>query len=239
MFRMCGRYTLTPENKELERRFNFYVADSVKIGHRYNIAPSQEAPVIVWDGAGGKRTLKMMRWGLIPGWARDKSIGYKMINARAETVNQKPSFMMPFRKRRCLVIADSFYEWKKTGNNKVKIPVRFMLKDEKPFAFAGLWDTWDPPEGERILSYSIITTSANEIIKPVHDRSPVILREKDEDIWLDPDVKDDDSLLPLLSPYDSDMMKCYPVSNIVNSPENDSPECIEPVEHKGATGSLL
>ena len=190
---MCGRYTLTPENKVLERRFNFYVADSVKIGPRYNIAPSQEAPVIVWDGIGEKRTLKMMRWGLIPGWARDKSIGYKMINARAETVNQKPSFKMPFRKRRCLVIADSFYEWKKTCNKKVKIPIRFMLRDGEPFAFAGLWDSWESPEGEMVHSYTIITTAANQIMKPVHDRSPVILRKEGEDLWHDPHVNDDDS----------------------------------------------
>ncbi len=151
-----------------------------------------------------------------------------MINARAETLTQKPSFKNSFKERRCLVLADGFYEWRKTEKKNIKIPMRFVLKSQEPFAFAGLWDAWQKPDGDMLLSFTIITTEANDLMQPIHDRMPVILREKDEDIWLDPDLKDVKKLIPLLTPYPSDMMEGYEVSTLVNSPKNDSPECIKP-----------
>jgi putative SOS response-associated peptidase YedK len=193
---------------------------------RYNIAPSQNHPVVIINQ--DQRELTMMRWGLIPPWAKDISIGYRMINARAETVAEKASFKKPFKDKRCLVLADGFYEWKKT-DKKNKIPYYFMLKSKQPFAFAGLWEQWKNPEGEKILSFTIITTKANELMEPIHDRMPVILKENVETQWLDPENKDTDKLLSLLQPYPGGLMLAYRVSPIVNAPKNDTPECIEPI----------
>ena len=170
----------------------------------------------------------MMHWGLIPSWAKDMSIGNKMINARAETVAEKASFKKPFKDKRCLVLANGFYEWKKT-DKKNKIPYYFMLKSKQPFAFAGLWEEWKNPEGEKILSFTIITTKANELMEPIHDRMPVILKENVETQWLDPENKDTDKLLSLLQPYPAGLMESYRVSDIVNSPKNDIPACVEPI----------
>jgi putative SOS response-associated peptidase YedK len=174
------------------------------------------------------RELKMMRWGLVPFWAKEISIGYKMINAKAETVHEKPSYRKPFKERRCLVLADGFYEWKRP-DKKTKIPFLFVLKTRGPFAFAGLWDLWKNPNGEELLTFTIITTSANELMAPIHDRMPVILPQKVESRWLDPEFKDTDKLKTLLQPYPSDKMEAYEVSSIVNSPKNDTPSCIEPI----------
>ena len=170
----------------------------------------------------------MMRWGLVPFWAKEPSIGYKMINAKSETLTEKPSFRKPFKEKRCLVLADGFYEWEKT-DKKNKVPYRFVLKNRQPFAFAGLWDVWKTPEGDTLLSFTIITTRANELMERIHDRMPVILNEKDEAKWLDPEFKDTDKLSSLLQPYPSEQMVAYKVSTIVNSPKNDTPSCIEPV----------
>ena len=170
----------------------------------------------------------MMRWGLVPFWAKEASIGYKMINAKSETLAEKPSFRKPFKEKRCLVLADGFYEWEKT-DKKNKVPYRFVLKNRQPFAFAGLWDVWKTPEGDTLLSFTIITTRANELMERIHDRMPVILNEKDEAKWLDPEFKDTDKLSSLLQPYPSEQMVAYKVSTIVNSPKNDTPSCIEPV----------
>jgi len=221
---MCGRYTQTTDLETLQGRFGF-VASGVTLEPRYNIAPTQEAPVVVREDT---RILKMMKWGLVPYWAKDESIGYKMINARAETLTQKPSFKKPFKERRCLVLADGFYEWRKTEKKGFKVPMRFVLKGREPFSFAGLWDVWQKPDGEKLLSFTIITTEANDLMRPIHDRMPVILPKEDEDLWLDPDLKDVNKLVPLLTPYPSDTMDFYEVSTLVNSPENDIPECIEP-----------
>lgn len=170
----------------------------------------------------------MMRWGLVPFWAKEASIGYKMINAKSETLTEKPSFRKPFKEKRCLVLADGFYEWGKT-DKKNKVPYRLVLKNRQPFAFAGLWDIWKTPEGDKLLSFTIITTSANELMESIHDRMPVILHEKDEAKWLDPEFKDTEKLSSLLQPYPSELMEAYKVSTIVNSPKNDTLACIEPV----------
>jgi putative SOS response-associated peptidase YedK len=221
---MCGRYTQTVDLETLKDRFGF-VTSEVTLGPRYNIAPTQEAPVVIKEDS---RILKMMRWGLVPYWAKDESIGYRMINARAETIAQKPSFKKPFKERRCLVLADGFYEWKKTERKGLKIPMRFVLKSRMPFAFAGLWDVWQKPGGDRLLSFTIITTEANDLMRPIHNRMPVILHRENEELWLDPELKDFNKLASLLTPYPSDMMESYEVAPLVNSPRNDTPECIEP-----------
>ncbi|HLE25330.1 MAG TPA: SOS response-associated peptidase [Thermodesulfobacteriota bacterium] len=225
---MCGRMTLTTDKDDIQSRWGFIdpsgVLDLIK--PRFNISPSQNSPTVIVNQ--DNRELKMMRWGLIPFWAKEASIGYKMINAKAETVHEKPSFRKSFKDKRCLVLADGFYEWTKT-DKKNKIPFRFVLKTKEPFAFAGLWDAWKTPEGEMLLTFTIITTNANELMEPIHDRMPVILHEKDEALWLDPEFKDANKLTALLKPFPSDKMEAYRVSTIVNSPKNDTPKCIEPV----------
>jgi putative SOS response-associated peptidase YedK len=226
---MCGRFTLSTDKDDLQSRFGFTDPQGVLLKPRYNIAPSQRHPIVVVKE--DVRELDMMRWGLIPSWAKDTKIGYKMINARAEGIETKASFKTPLKKRRCLVLADGFYEWKKQGKSN-KVPFLFILKGGKPFAFAGLWDRWNK-EGEEILSFTIITTRANELMQPIHDRMPVILHEKDEARWLDPELQDEDKLLPLLKSFPSDGMQAYEVSTIVNSPKNDTPECIKPVKIGG------
>lgn len=222
---MCGRYTLTKELRELAKRFEAEMAAGFEktLAPRYNIAPTQSVIVVndTWQ-----REIVSMRWGLIPSWAKDESIGNRMINARAETIAEKPAFRVAFHKRRCIIPADGFYEWKKTGS--VKQPVRIVLKDREPFGFAGLWEEWLSPDGEGILSCTIITTEANELLKDVHDRMPVILPREKEGVWLNPDTPLPE-LSSLLKPYPSDEMEFYPVSQTVNSPANDSPDCIVPI----------
>jgi len=225
---VCGRITLSTDKDDLQSRWGFIdpsgVLDLIK--PRYNIAPSQNSPTLVVKE--DRRVLVMMRWGLVPFWAKEASIGYKIINAKSETLTEKPSFRKPFKEKRCLVLADGFYEWEKT-DKKNKAPYRFVLKNRQPFAFAGLWDVWKTPEGDTLLSFTIITTRANELMERIHDRMPVILNEKDEAKWLDPEFKDTDKLSSLLQPYPSEQMVAYKVSTIVNSPKNDTPSCIEPV----------
>ena len=190
---MCGRITLSTDKDDLQSRWGFIdpsgVLDLIK--PRYNIAPSQNSPTLVVKE--DRRVLVMMRWGLVPFWAKEASIGYKMINAKSETLTEKPSFRKPFKEKRCLVLADGFYEWEKT-DKKNKVPYRFVLKNRQPFSFAGLWDVWKTPEGDTLLSFTIITTRANELMERIHDRMPVILNEKDEAKWLDPEFKDTSSL---------------------------------------------
>jgi len=219
---MCGRYTNTISLKKLADRFGFKPLKS-QFPPRYNIAPGQEAPVVVFQGA---NTLEMMLWGLVPRWAKEKKMGYKMINARAETLHEKPSFKRPFQGQRCLVLADSFYEWKKVPGSKSKIPMRIVLKNREPFAFAGLWDKWTTPEGKELYSFTIVTTQANDKLKSIHDRMPVILDPNQEATWLDPDLRDFKELKPLLKPYKNEELEAYPVSTTVNSPKNDIPACI-------------
>ena len=223
---MCGRFVKKSTKEELRARFGFQNIPSQDnlFDARYNIAPSQEHPIIVVSE--DKRLVAGMKWGLVPYWSKDPKIGYKMINARAEGIHEKPSFKTPLRKRRCLVPADGFYEWHK-ADSKTKIPYYFRLKSEQPFAFAGLWDVWEN-DGKKLRTFTIITTEPNELMEPIHNRMPVILAEKDEAKWLDPELTGVKDLLPLLQSYPSDEMECFRVSTIVNSPKNDVPECLFP-----------
>lgn len=192
---------------------------------RYNIAPSQ--PILAARDSDEGRKAAFLKWGLIPYWAKDPKMAYKMINARSETVSERPAFRAAFERRRCIIPADGFYEWRKSGGKK--LPVRFRLRDGGVFAFAGLWESWRPPQSdERIYTCTILTTSANEVVQPVHDRMPVILDRDDIDLWLDQSVPGG-GVRHLLKPYDAEKMDVYPVSTRVNSPYHDDPACIEPV----------
>ena len=224
---MCGRFTLRTPAEIWLPIFNLPIQPDIP--PRYNVAPTQLVSAIRHDGD-GNRSLACLRWGLIPSWAKDKSIGNRMINARGETVADKPSFRGPFRSKRCLIVADGFFEWKKTPEGKQ--PVYICLQDERPFAFAGLWDRWEG--GETIESCTVITTDANELLQPVHDRMPVILAGDDCELWLASDVPGSDErkkaeLLDLLRPFPADAMKYYPVSKLVNSPGNEQPACVTPL----------
>lgn len=218
---MCGRYTLKTPADVLAERFEIEESPSSLIPS-YNIAPTQEVAAVVEED--DKRKLEMCHWGLIPSWAKDPAIGNKMINARAETVHEKPSFRSAFKKRRCLILADGFYEWQKTDSGKQ--PFYIHMKDGSPFAFAGLWETWK--NGEEIRSCAIITTEANDLMDEIHHRMPVILPPENYDLWLDPDFDEREPLTSLLRPYPDGAMEAYPVSRKVNRPANDEPGCIEP-----------
>ena len=220
---MCGRYSLISDLGELARRFEFD-GDWDDFERRYNIAPTQDVLTVV---GGESRRGGFMRWGLIPSWAKGKSIGNRMINARAETVAEKPSFRNALRRRRCLVLADGFYEWQKLG--KQKRPMRIVMRSGEPFAFAGLWETWRDPQGDVIPSCTIITTSANDTLSPIHNRMPVILPRDVEDFWLDDTVDDTVALTSVLTPYDDEAMEAYEVSPLVNSARNNGPEVVERV----------
>jgi putative SOS response-associated peptidase YedK len=223
---MCGRYTLSTDLKTIAKRFAATVADEIpSVVPRYNIAPTQKVIVVSDDG---QRVIKQMRWGLIPSWAKDPSIGNRMINARAETLAEKPAFRAALKKRRCIIPADGFYEWQKLGT--AKQPLHIVLKSREPFGFAGLWEHWKSPEGDEILSCTIITTEANELLKAVHDRMPVILTRDAEAVWLDPKIQEPETLLPLLKQYPADQMEFYPVSRDVNSSAVDKPSNVEPIK---------
>ncbi|QXJ36995.1 Putative SOS response-associated peptidase YedK [Parageobacillus caldoxylosilyticus] len=219
---MCGRFSLTVDIVQLQALFRFVYTGTFP--PRFNIAPSQEVLTVVQEN--GIRIGKMMKWGLVPSWANDPKIGWKMINARAETVDEKASFRHALKRRRCLILADGFYEWKKEGAKK--IPYRFTLRNGEPFAFAGLWERWDK-QGEPLYTCTIITTTANELVSTIHERMPVILPPERQEAWMDPRLEDSDYVKSLLQPYPAEEMKMYEVSTIVNSPKNDVMECIEPV----------
>jgi putative SOS response-associated peptidase YedK len=222
---MCGRFTITTDLQILVERFNILNDLSFEYQPRYNIAPSQPVPAIINDGKANR--MGLLKWGLIPSWSKEKAQSYKMINARAETLTIKTSFKNLLKSRRCLIPADSFYEWKK--ENGGKIPMRMLLKDNKLFAMAGLWDSWISPAGETVNTFTIITTAPNELLKPIHDRMPVILTPEKEQLWLDP-VIDFKLLNEILVPYPASKMDYYAVSTFINSTKNDTPECILPVK---------
>lgn len=224
---MCGRFARTEDKDGLQGRFGFDDPDGVLLKPAYNIAPSQDCPVITVER--DRRVLRMMRWGLVPRWAEDARTGYRMINARAETVSEKASFKEPLRKTRCLVPASGFYEWKK-ADKKTKIPYFFRLRDGALFAFAGLWTVRHPGKDDELHSFTIITTAANELMEPVHDRMPVILHKRDEARWLDPELSDPRDLMPLLAPFPSGEMERYRVSTYVNSYKNQGEECIRSLD---------
>lgn len=231
---MCGRFSQYHAVEAIAEAFQ--VDEIIDLPHRYNIAPSQPVAAIVQLPDSDRRKLKWLRWGLIPSWAKDPAIGYKLINARAETASEKPSFRSAFKHRRCLIPSDGFYEWQRLEGSKTKKqPYYFSLKDNNPFAFAGLWERWESKEGDIVETCTILTTEANELVSPIHDRMPVILHPKDYALWLDPNFTSSDSLQDaycrlqaLLKPYPSEAMIAYPVSSKVNSPKNDSPECNQP-----------
>ncbi|MFC3883587.1 SOS response-associated peptidase [Bacillus songklensis] len=219
---MCGRFSLIVDLPTLQHTFNFEMNE--ELSPRYNIAPGQNILTVL--SRGEKRAGIPMRWGLVPFWADDPKIGYKMINARAETVDEKASFKMPFQRQRCLILADGFYEWKKEG--KEKQPYRFHLRNGKPFAFAGLWSKWTK-QGEPLYTCTIITTKPNEVTREVHERMPVILPDDTYNMWLNLEVSDTEFLKSLLLPYPAEEMEVYPVSTLVNSPKNDMAEILSPL----------
>ncbi|MGI6449660.1 MAG: SOS response-associated peptidase [Desulfitobacteriia bacterium] len=218
---MCGRFTLTLSIQEVAEILN--VVGEIDWTPKYNIAPGQEVPVVVSDG---QNRLELFQWGLIPYWAKEQTIGSKMINARAETIDIKPSFKHCLSRQRCLIPASGFYEWKKEGRSK--IPYFFKLNNHKLFCFAGIWDVWKSSEGKIIKTCSIITTVANELMSPIHNRMPVILEQEKEGIWQKPSLTDPLKLKSLLTPYPAELMNTYQVSTYVNSIYNDSSKCIEP-----------
>lgn len=218
---MCGRFRLSRSKEIIAQHFD--IADEVEWSPRYNIAPAQRVAVVRQNPERPVRQFSTMRWGLIPFWSKDASVGYKMINARAETVAEKPAFREPFRNRRCLIPVDGFYEWKEEG--KSKQPYHFGMADNSLFAFAGLWDRWKNPQGDVIETCSIITTTPNALLADVHDRMPAILPLSNYDLWLDPGFKNTGDLKELLRPFDAGRMRRYPVSTRVNLVKNDDPDC--------------
>ncbi|MGJ7922025.1 SOS response-associated peptidase [Neobacillus sp. LXY-4] len=224
---MCGRFTLTSTLEEILNRFDVEAfLDEEGYLPSYNVAPSQSVLAIINNGLINK--MGYLKWGLIPPWAKDPSIGFKMINARSETLSEKPSFKEAFKKRRCLIIADSFYEWKRT-DPKNKTPMRIKLRNDELFGMAGLWEHWKSPDGKSIFSCSVITTTPNELVRDIHDRMPVILKPEDEKVWLDPAITDTHYLHHLLQPLDSALMEAYEVSQLVNSPKNNSSQLIQKI----------
>lgn len=227
---MCGRYRLTRANK-LSERFDI---DSIEeLSPRFNIAPTQMVAVVRQDSEKPKRFGSRMKWGLIPFWAKDASIGYKMKNARAETIAEKPAFRDTLKKRRCLIPADGFYEWQKNG--KTKTPFCFTMADDSILAFAGIWEQWKNPEGELVETCSIITTTPNTLLADVHDRMPVIVPDDAYDLWLDPGFQKTDAICDLLKPFNAELMKRYEVSTRVNLVKNDDPACAERVARADAS----
>jgi putative SOS response-associated peptidase YedK len=223
---MCGRFVLMTPGSSLAAHFR--LAEEPSLEARYNIAPTQIVAVVAASEPGARPELKMVRWGLVPFWAKDTSIGARLINARSETAAEKPAFRTPFKNRRCLIPADGFYEWKKTDGSKQ--PYFVGLANRQVFAFAGLRDRWESPAGEVIESCTILTTDANALLLPIHDRMPVILRSADYEEWLDPGVKKSELLKPMLKPYPTEEMIVYPVGGKVNRSTYEAPDCIEPVE---------
>jgi len=222
---MCGRFTLFEPDQVLAREFG--VSDFAQGSPRYNISPSQTVAAVRAASAGAGRELALLRWGLIPSWSKDPAIGNRLINARAETAREKPSFRGAFRRHRCLIPANGFYEWQRLERGKQPYYVR--MRDARVFAFAGLWDRWESPEKGLIETCAILTTSANAVLAPIHDRMPVILPPGKYDRWLDPALKDPDSLAPLLVPFPPEEMLTFPVSPRVNAPTVDDERCIAPL----------
>jgi putative SOS response-associated peptidase YedK len=222
---MCGRFTLFETEKILSKEFG--VSGFAPLSPRYNIAPSQPVAAVRVTPAGTGRELALLRWGLIPSWSKDPAIGNRLINARAETAREKPSFRNAFRRHRCLIPTNGFYEWQRQERGKRPYFVR--MRDERPFAFAGLWDRWESPDKGVIETCTILTTAANAVLAPIHDRMPVILPPAEYTRWLDPALLNTDSLTPLFAPFPSEDMLAFPVSSRVNAPTIDDERCIAPL----------
>jgi|ERR1700678_407408 putative SOS response-associated peptidase YedK len=226
---MCGRYRLSRKKQILEEQFDAVFEEDWS--PRYNIAPTQPVPIIRQHPKEPMREISLVRWGLIPSWSKDSSSAAKMINARTETAATLPAFKDAMKSRRCLIPADGFYEWKKTG--KTKQPHCFEINGGELFAFAGIWDRWKNPSGQWVQSCSILTTTANSLTSAVHDRMPVILELDSYDLWLDPGMKNVSVASEMLKPFDASLMRCHPVSDRINRVVNDDAECsvaVEPVE---------
>ncbi|HVT58713.1 MAG TPA: SOS response-associated peptidase [Thermoanaerobaculia bacterium] len=234
---MCGRYTLSSPTEVIADVFE--LIDVPEVLPRYNLAPTQEAAVVRVTAPGEPRTLDSLRWGLVPYWAKEASIGNRMINARAESAADKPAYRDSFRRKRCLVVADGFYEWKKEG--KWKQPFLIRRRDRLPFGFAGLWSLWRAPDGVRLATFTILTTTPNALMRELHDRMPVVLDRRNFGAWLDPAAADTARLQELLltapTPLDTEF-EAVPVSRNVNDPAYDAPDCIEPLLAGAASGPL-
>jgi putative SOS response-associated peptidase YedK len=224
---MCGRYRLSKRKQIIEEQFEAQPWDD-DLSPRFNIAPTQQVPVIRQHPKEPVRQISAMRWGLVPSWAKDMSGAARMINARSETAATKPAFRDPLKYRRCLIPADAFYEWKRNGTSKQ--PYCFEVNNGESFAFAGLWDGWKDPSGNWIKTCSILTTTPNAVTSAIHDRMPVILDPASYDLWLDPRMQNVATISEMLKPYDARLMRCYPVSTRINHAVNDDEECSRPVE---------
>ncbi len=226
---MCGRFSLNQTDDDLAAAFHLKAVPPV--APRYNIAPTQPVATAVAAADHPAPYFELLRWGLIPSWAKDPAIGNRLINARAETVGEKPSFRAAFKRRRCLIMADGFYEWQQQASRKTKQPHYIFLKGHQPFAFAGLWEHWsDPVSGGELQTCTILTTAPNELMEPIHNRMPVILPPADYAAWLDPSYDQPQTLQAMLRPYEAAAMERYPVSTLVNKPQNDLPACLEPLD---------
>jgi putative SOS response-associated peptidase YedK len=223
---MCGRFSLRARLAELLDEFSIGENEVSMFEARYNIAPSQAILVVreITKTSSPAREAAWLRWGLIPAWESDPASGNRMINARSETAAQKPAFREAMGRRRCLIVADGFYEWKTEGRTKQPYFIHFA--DDRPFAFAGLWENWEAPDRSRIESCAILTTEANELVHPIHDRMPVILHRNDYSPWLDTNVRDSASLRTLLVPYAGKDMEAFPVGRSVNNPRFEGAECL-------------
>jgi putative SOS response-associated peptidase YedK len=221
---MCGRFTLTLDPGELQELLDLGPFVHI-VQPRYNIAPSQPIP-IVKDPV--TRAVELYRWGLVPFWSKAPKIGSRLINARSETAYEKPAFRAAFKYRRCLILADGFFEWHSTGRGNGKMPYLFKLRDDRPFTFAGLYEHWEMPEGGELHTTTILTCAPNELVEHYHNRMPVMLDEKTRWKWLDPSVGQKE-LMALMKPYPAEEMKCFEVSKAVNSPNNDTQEVVEPI----------
>lgn len=218
---MCGRFTLKTDIDTIAQLFS--VKPSLEVTPRYNIAPTQQVVTILRNGTSH---LEYLHWGLIPSWAKDEAIGNKMINARAETLAEKPSFKRLLRSKRCLVIADGFYEWRQESGTKTKTPIYITLKNGNPFAFAGLWDLWHSPDSQQIRSCTLVTTQPNELMASIHNRMPVILSSHAHEQWLDTTLHDEHALSSLLVPYPAEEMAARAVSRLVNDPRREGAELL-------------
>jgi putative SOS response-associated peptidase YedK len=223
---MCGRFVLAVDPDALQDEFpEFIFPEDIPV--RYNIAPSLDIAAVPNDG---ELAVRMFKWGLIPYWAKDPKIGSRMINARSETLAEKLSFREAFKKRRCLILANGFYEWRKDPGGQTKTPMYISMKSGETFGFAGLWETWKQPDGKPLNTCTIITTEPNELMEQIHNRMPVILSGDHFETWLDPDIRESADLSDILDPYPASEMTAHPVSKLVNYPRNDNQACISPVE---------
>jgi len=228
---MCGRYTLTTRKQDLAAELALDPGIVLDLEPRWNIAPTQEVPILLKDA--GIR-MALFRWGLVPPWAKDPTVGSRLINARSETLSERASFRDALRERRCLVLADGFYEWQPGAPGRPKVPHYIRLKSRRPFTFAGLWARWRGKAGRDLYTCTIITGDSNELVGRIHSRMPIVIPPENRDAWLDPEHREAESLLALLRAADPSEMEMFPVSRRVNSPHHEGPECVEPVEPEAA-----